>query len=95
MSYLKKEVRIIAYFSDERYAKNGSMLTIRGYGRGSSLSVAINRAFRDVLKDPQIHHKSPNHIYVSVGADGSEPIDLLQKLPEENIKKLLCSGFFG
>jgi hypothetical protein len=95
MSYLKNEVAIIVYFADERYAQHGSMLTIRGYGKGSSLSVAINRAFRDVLKNPQAFHKSPNHIYLSVGADGSEPIDLLQRLPEESFKKLRCSGFFG
>ena len=95
MNYLKKEVSVIAYFADGRYAKNGSILAIRGYGKGSSLSVAVNRAFREVLKNPQIRHRSPNHIYLSVGADGSEPIDLLQRLSEEDVKKLLCWTFFG
>jgi hypothetical protein len=92
---MTKEVRIIAYFADIRYATNGSMLQVKGSGGGSSLSVALNRAVRDALRDPQIRHKSPNHIYLSIGADGSDPIDLSRRLTEEGIRKLMCSGFFG
>ena len=44
--------------------------------QGSSLSVAMNRAFRDVLNDPQIRHKCPDHIYLSAGTDGWEPLDI-------------------
>jgi len=45
-----------------------------------TLSVALNRAFKNVLKDPQIFHKSPLIIYVSVGVDGEQPIDLYQRV---------------
>ncbi len=44
------------------------------------LPVALNRAFKNVLKDPQIFHKSPLYIYISVGMDGFEPIDLYQRV---------------
>lgn len=94
MSYLPKEVRIIAYFADQRYAKDGAILKVPGFGQGSSLSVAINRAFRDVLKSPEIRHKSPNHIYISVGADGSDPIDFSRRLPAESVKSLVCGGYY-
>jgi len=73
--YLPKEVNIIACFADQRYERDGRMLEISAYGRGTSLAIAVNRAFRNVLQDPQIKHKSPNYIYISIGADGSYPVE--------------------
>ena len=76
MNSAKNEARVIAYFPEtQKYAKTGPMLRIQGYGEGSSLSVAVYRAFKEVMKDPQMRHKSPNYIYLSVGAYGLEPLD--------------------
>ena len=77
---LRKEASIIVYFPEERYSKHGPTLRIQGHGTGSTLSVALNRAFKNVLKDPQIFHKSPLFIYITVGMDGFEPIDIWQKV---------------
>lgn len=35
MDYRDKEVRVRAYFADQRYAKDGAMLELSGFGRGS------------------------------------------------------------
>ena len=80
MSYPQKEVSLIAYFPEERYSKNMPILRIQGHATGSNLFVALKRAFQDVFKDPQIFHKSPLIIYVSVGVDGEQPIDLYQRV---------------
>lgn len=80
MNYPRKEASIIAYFPEERYSKHGPILRICGNGTGSKLSVALNRAFKNVLKDPQIFHKSPLYIYISVGMDGFEPIDIWHRV---------------
>lgn len=70
-----KDVMVIARFPEEQYNKKGEpMLEITGMGEGSSLAIAVNRAFRSVLQHPRMRHKSPSHIYLSIGIGGMYPI---------------------
>jgi hypothetical protein len=73
-----KDVSILARFPEERYQRNGQPLEIMGRGTGSSLAVAISRAVRDMLQSPEMRHKSPLHIYISVAIDGEQPIQFWQ-----------------
>lgn len=73
-----KEVTILARFPEQRYERNGLPLEVTGTGQGSSLAVAMNRAMRAVLQSPEMRHKSPLHIYFSVGIDGEQPIPFWQ-----------------
>jgi hypothetical protein len=73
-----KDVAILARFPEERYERNGYPLEIMGRGTGSSLAVAINRAVREMLQSPEMRHKSPLHIYISVAIDGEQPIPFWQ-----------------
>lgn len=68
----------MARFPEERYERNGYPLEITGTGKGSSLAVAVNRAMRDMLQNPELRHKSPLHIYISVAIDGEQPIPFWQ-----------------
>jgi hypothetical protein len=65
-----KEVTILARFPEQRYQRNALPLKISGSAQVSSLAVAVNRAMRTVLQSPEMRHKSPLHIYLSVGIDG-------------------------
>lgn len=69
-----KDVVIVARFPEQRYDRHGLQLEVTGTGSGSSLAVAMNRAMRAVLQSPEMRHKSPLHIYLSVGIDGEQPI---------------------
>ena len=73
-----KEVTILARFPEQRYHRNGLPLEISGSAQGSSLAVAMNRAMRVFLQSPDMRHKSPLHIYLSVGIDGEPPIPFWQ-----------------
>ena len=69
-----KEVTLIARFPEQQYCKNGIPLELFGSGEGSTLAVAMNRAFRSVLTNPLIRYKVPKYIHISVGIDGFHPI---------------------
>jgi hypothetical protein len=73
-----KEVTILARFPEVRYDRNRAPLEIAGRGQGSSLAVAMNRAMRVILQSPEMRHKSPLHIYLSVAIDGEQPIQFWQ-----------------
>ena len=73
-----KEVTILARFPEQRYQRNGRPLEIVGTGQGSSLDVAMNRAMRVILRSPDMRHKSPLHIFLSVAIDGEQPISFWQ-----------------
>ena len=69
-----KEVRITVRFPEQQYCRNGSLLELSGFGTGSSLAVAANRAFRSVLESPELRYKVPKWIYVSMATEGMGPI---------------------
>jgi hypothetical protein len=74
-----KEVRLTACFPEAQYRKKeGPMLEISGFGTGHNLAVAMNRAFRSILENPLIRHKSPKWIYISAGMDRMGPIRFWQ-----------------
>lgn len=73
-----KEATVLARFPEQRYERNGLPLEISGTGQGSSLAVALNRAMRVILQSAEMRHKSPLHIYLSVGIDGEQPIAFWQ-----------------
>jgi hypothetical protein len=68
---------MIARFPESRYGD----LEIPGRGEGSNLVIAMNRAFRDIARDPRLRHKSPNWIYISVGTGGMGAIRFWGPLP--------------
>ena len=82
-----KEVTVIARFPEQQYHKKGEpILEIIGAGQGSSLAIAVNRAFRSVLENPAMRHKSPNYIYLSIGTSGMRPISFWHYAPDAETK---------
>jgi hypothetical protein len=69
-----KEVRILARFPEQQYCRNGSMLELSGFGTGSTLAIATNRAFRSMLESPEMRYKVSKWIYVSMATEGMGPI---------------------
>jgi hypothetical protein len=63
-----KEVRMIARFPESQY---GGLETL-GYGEGSNLAIAMNRAFRAILRDPRLRYKVPKWIYISAATEGMD-----------------------
>lgn len=82
-----KSVRVLVRFPEQRYSRGKSPLEIEGAGEGSNLGVAINRAIRSILQDPAMMHKSPLHIWISVGVDGEWPIHFWRSSPPERPTK--------
>jgi hypothetical protein len=76
-----KEVRLTAFFPESQYQRNGAALELSGFGTGSTLAIAMNRAFRSMLENPQMRYKVPKWIYVSVATEGMGPIRFWDILP--------------
>ena len=69
-----RDVKLIARFPEPQYWRGDLALEIEGFGHGSSLAVATNRAFREIMSDHRMRYKCPKLIYLTLGADGLPPI---------------------
>jgi hypothetical protein len=55
-----RDVKSIARFPEPQYWNGNFALEIEGFGHGSSLAIATNRAFREIMSDPRMRYKCPN-----------------------------------
>ena len=78
-----RDVKLTARFPESQYWKGDLALEIDGFGQGSSLAIATNRAFRYIMSDPRMRYKCPKLIYLTLGADGMRPIPFWHLLPKK------------
>ena len=69
-----RDVKSIARFPEPQYWNGNFALEIEGFGHGSSLAIATNRAFREIMSDPRMRYKCPKLIYLTLGADCLAPV---------------------